>query len=396
MGELISVNFFKPHPEVDRLRKELIELYITYDSYLAFESELLAITHLQLYGDLLLRREDIEYRYRRLQRKLWMIDEKIFLKESFSKDEIDKKLDIFYREQRRHLASLEKEIRQAQATWGHIDQQDKKIDWNSVNRYREILLKLDPRLLIIWYHPQNMAFILIRDAFFEQNDEQLNFWLEIMNDEQSQINLQEGLLDESMIAPLSVEIKNLKIQIALIEKEYPLSMKETMFDSIQSGDYQMKIEKEINLFQEGLDALREKWEYQAEQIVELDLLKPSQQETGKEYPPLMILEGADQGIRMQRTHIAGTSYIEDIDEIIEEMTVGEQLRLVREPENIYDEKAIRIENLAGEKIGYIPKDENNLYARLMDDGFYLFARFVSCEERGTWLYIVMDIYIKKD
>jgi len=36
------------------------------------------------------------------------------------------------------------------------------------------------------------------------------------------------------------------------------------------------------------------------------------------------------------------------------LSAGESVRLVREPENPHDANAIRVENLAGEKVGHLP------------------------------------------
>lgn len=46
----------------------------------------------------------------------------------------------------------------------------------------------------------------------------------------------------------------------------------------------------------------------------------------------------------------------------------------REPDNVYDRYAIELFTVKGEKIGYIPRKENKIFARLMDGGKMLSAK----------------------
>ena len=57
----------------------------------------------------------------------------------------------------------------------------------------------------------------------------------------------------------------------------------------------------------------------------------------------------------------------------DEMQVGDTLTLVREPDNPYDAKAVRVD-WNGHKLGYIPRTENQAVARQIDHGNPLQAR----------------------
>lgn len=57
----------------------------------------------------------------------------------------------------------------------------------------------------------------------------------------------------------------------------------------------------------------------------------------------------------------------------DEMQVGDTLTLVREPDNPYDAKAVRVE-WNGHKLGYLPRTENQAVARQIDHGNPLRAR----------------------
>jgi hypothetical protein len=56
-----------------------------------------------------------------------------------------------------------------------------------------------------------------------------------------------------------------------------------------------------------------------------------------------------------------------------QMQVGDTLKLVREPDNPYDARAVRVE-WQGHMLGYIPRVENEAVARQLDRGNPLQAR----------------------
>lgn len=93
------------------------------------------------------------------------------------------------------------------------------------------------------------------------------------------------------------------------------------------------------------------------------------------------------------TYVAGTSHIEGIENIGESLKEGDRLVFYREPENEHDPQAIRIENLKGEKIGYVPRKDNVVFSRLMDAGKVLFAKIIEKEMKGKWLKIKIKIYL---
>jgi len=57
----------------------------------------------------------------------------------------------------------------------------------------------------------------------------------------------------------------------------------------------------------------------------------------------------------------------------DQLLVGDVLTLIREPENAYDTRAVRVE-WKGHKLGYIPRLENEAVARQLDRGNPLQAR----------------------
>lgn len=93
------------------------------------------------------------------------------------------------------------------------------------------------------------------------------------------------------------------------------------------------------------------------------------------------------------SHIAGTSFIEGIDELESSLNVEDRLDFFREPDNAHDEKAIVIKNTDGIKIGYVPKVDNIIFSRLMDAGKLLFGKIIHKEMKGKWLKININIYL---
>ena len=93
------------------------------------------------------------------------------------------------------------------------------------------------------------------------------------------------------------------------------------------------------------------------------------------------------------THIAGTSYIDVIEELEAHLNEDDKLDFFREPDNKYDKRAIVIQTIDGVKIGYVPRYDNAIFSRLMDAGKLLFGRISSKEGSGRWVRINIKVYL---
>ena len=71
--------------------------------------------------------------------------------------------------------------------------------------------------------------------------------------------------------------------------------------------------------------------------------------------------------------IAGTTHIEDIEELASHLNIDDKLDFFREPNNPQDSKAVLIKNSNGIKIGYMPKSDNAAFSCLMDAWKLLFG-----------------------
>ena len=74
-----------------------------------------------------------------------------------------------------------------------------------------------------------------------------------------------------------------------------------------------------------------------------------------------------------------------------QMQVGDVLVLVREPQNVHDRLAIRVE-WNSHHIGYVPRRENRDIARLLNQGEKVFARISRlAESRDPWARVRFEI-----
>ena len=83
-------------------------------------------------------------------------------------------------------------------------------------------------------------------------------------------------------------------------------------------------------------------------------------------------------IIVQHSPLAGFRYY-DGKSLWEEIKVGDRLALLREPDNLHDGNAVRIE-WNGRKIGYVPRRENAHLARQMDHGAAVEGRITGLHE----------------
>ncbi len=83
-------------------------------------------------------------------------------------------------------------------------------------------------------------------------------------------------------------------------------------------------------------------------------------------------------ILIQSSPLAGAQY-HALDEVRDALRVGDLLTLVREPENRYDRRAIRVE-WRGRKLGYLPRAENRVVAAALDRGDRLVARVAALSD----------------
>lgn len=108
---------------------------------------------------------------------------------------------------------------------------------------------------------------------------------------------------------------------------------------------------------------------------------------------LTISKPFERDIYLFDTFVAGTTHIEDIEIIEPSINKDDKLVFYREADNPHDPQAILIETVKGEKIGYVPRQDNIIFSRLMDAGKSIFGKVIDKEKRGKWVKIKIKIYL---
>ena len=90
--------------------------------------------------------------------------------------------------------------------------------------------------------------------------------------------------------------------------------------------------------------------------------------------------------------VAGTSF-RKLNDVEAALNKEVKLELKREPQNEYDHFAIAL-HFEKHKIGYIPRDKNEVIARLMDAGKNFFATIQAKEWEGNRLKVEVRVYLK--
>ena len=71
-----------------------------------------------------------------------------------------------------------------------------------------------------------------------------------------------------------------------------------------------------------------------------------------------------------------------------------KLKFVREANNPHDTLAIMVKDHDGNKLGYVPKQKNEILSRLMDAGKLIYGTVNKKERFGNWLKITIQIFME--
>ena len=100
-------------------------------------------------------------------------------------------------------------------------------------------------------------------------------------------------------------------------------------------------------------------------------------------------------VELLNCHIAGTTFL-DLDEIEPGLREHQLLMLKREPKNNNDDKAILILTEDGQKLGDVPKKQNEVLSNLMDAGKLLFGRLDNKTWVDTWLKLDVQVFLRDE
>lgn len=91
--------------------------------------------------------------------------------------------------------------------------------------------------------------------------------------------------------------------------------------------------------------------------------------------------------------VRGSDYLHLEDKVIPRLKENDPVLLIREADNKYDKNAISVATPAGLKLGYIPREHNLIFSRLIDSGNLLFGRVKNFHWDGKNLELVIKVYL---
>ena len=91
--------------------------------------------------------------------------------------------------------------------------------------------------------------------------------------------------------------------------------------------------------------------------------------------------------------VAGTSY-RKLENVRDQLKESIRLEMKREGYNEFDSFAISLW-FRDTKVGYIPREENEVIARLMDAGKQFFAIIAAKKMKGNWLKLEIRVTLKE-
>lgn len=97
-------------------------------------------------------------------------------------------------------------------------------------------------------------------------------------------------------------------------------------------------------------------------------------------------------VLVQSSPLAGFQYHAGAT-VWSQLTVGDRLQLVREPENPHDVRAVRVE-WRGQQLGYLPRAENDAVAAAMDRGDRVEGRIAALvAHKNPWRRVRVDVFV---
>lgn len=91
--------------------------------------------------------------------------------------------------------------------------------------------------------------------------------------------------------------------------------------------------------------------------------------------------------------VRGSDYLHLEDKVVPRLKENDPVLLIREADNKYDKNAISVATTAGLKLGYIPREHNLIFSRLIDSGNLLFGRVKNFHWDGKNLELIIKVYL---
>lgn len=108
--------------------------------------------------------------------------------------------------------------------------------------------------------------------------------------------------------------------------------------------------------------------------------------------PSLVRAAAPRRVELQKSPVAGFQYHQG-EAVWPQLAVGTYLDLVREPDNVHDGRAVRVD-WQGHKIGYLPRIDNAAVSQLLDRGERLATEIVALRtSRNPWDRVELAVFL---
>jgi hypothetical protein len=100
------------------------------------------------------------------------------------------------------------------------------------------------------------------------------------------------------------------------------------------------------------------------------------------------------GTYMGEFYIAGTNFVENMSELIQDIQLNDKVKVVAESNNPYDVKAVKVLTENNKKLGYIPKNKNHFPSSMLQNGEKLLGQIKKLEWEQDEFIIRIMLYCK--
>ena len=183
----------------------------------------------------------------------------------------------------------------------------------------------------------------------------------------------------------------LKLEVDQIKRQFPFTREnELKYDDEKERCIKELREKILKAHKDVLSWRQKRNEFAA--LYRLSKRKPLPS-VFKKRAEIIPHRSFDSSVRLMNTNVAGTTHVPDIVSLAGRLKPGDRLYLLREPNNKYDSNAILVLNQKEQKLGYIPKSNNPMLAKMMDEGVQLYADVDAIEQNDSWFKITVNVYM---
>lgn len=311
----------------------------------------------------------------------------------------DKSLKDVKQESKSQFAAVKKELkeweRQLKKTIKTGSDYTFKLSKKKKNRLDNLYNWIKTEPTVIGNKENNIRKLLVASSFYYYNNNYQGLKETAQYVYECNLNWYKPVVTAAEIRQLTTACQaardKLQLQIDQIQSQFPFSRK----DELSHEDEQERCAKELR--EKILKAHKEvlEWRQKRNEFVALYRLskRNSLPSVFKKREEIIPHRSFDSSVRLMNTNVAGTTHVPDIVSLAGRLKPGDRLYLLREPNNKYDSNAILVLNNKEQKLGYIPKANNPVLAKMMDQGLQLYADADTIEQNGSWVKIVVNVYM---